>query len=373
MNLFEYEARELFTEAGIAVPEGVLLSSAGEVSDAVSRVGLPCVVKAQVLRGGRGKAGLIRFARTLEEAQQAVEELLLESDVNRLLIVRKLSFDQELYVSLTVDPVSAGYLLIGSACGGVEIEQLSERQPELVVQERIDCFRGYQPYIGRRLGFRMGLPASMIGEFSRTVARLWELCIGYEAQLAEINPLFLTAEGQLWAADAKFSIDDHALFRQSRFSRTRERFSSELEYEAAAAGIPYLQFDGDIGLMCAGAGLTTVVYDLISYAGGSVANYLEFGGPNYRRAEEALALCLRTSSKVILVVTFGTIARADVMAEGLAAAAAALRPDRPIIACIRGTGEEKASAVLEAAGIEQAADTESAVARAVELAGRGKE
>jgi len=155
--------------------------------------------------------------------------------------------------------------------------------------------------------------------------------------------------------------------RQPRFTRTREFYDSDMEYEAALQGIPYLQFAGDISLMCAGAGLTTTVFDLINYEGGSVANYLEFGGPNYRKAYEAMELCLRNTSKVILVVTFGTIARADVMAQGIVDAASRLHPDRPIVTCIRGTGEIEAVSILEKAGFTPLFDTEEAVRKAVKL------
>ena len=157
------------------------------------------------------------------------------------------------------------------------------------------------------------------------------------------------------------------LFR-SGAEPAREYFDNDVAFEAAREGIPYLQFDGDISLMCAGAGLTTVVYDLVNYEGGTVANYLEFGGPNYRKAVRAMELCLLNNPKVILIVTFGTIARADVMADGIAEAIARLRPSCPIVACIRGTGEEEAVQKLKAAGLDPLFDTEEAVRRAVALA-----
>jgi succinyl-CoA synthetase beta subunit len=172
-------------------------------------------------------------------------------------------------------------------------------------------------------------------------------------------------------AKSKLSIDDNSMDRQKGYEITRDYYDSDMAFEAAQEGIPYIQFDGDISLMCAGAGLTTTVYDLINYAEGSVANYLEFGGPNYRKAEEAMRLCLKNDSKVILVVTFGTIARADVMADGIVAAIEKLQPDRPIVTCIRGTNEIEATKTLKAAGLECLTDTEEAVARAVEIAGGG--
>ncbi|MDP3176663.1 MAG: succinate--CoA ligase, partial [Spirochaetaceae bacterium] len=189
--------------------------------------------------------------------------------------------------------------------------------------------------------------------------------------LVEINPLFVTKAGEVVAGDGKLVVDDNSLFRHGELEPGREYFDSDIAYEAAREGLPYLQFDGDISLMCAGAGLTTTVYDLIADEGGSVANYLEFGGPNYRKAVRAMELCLANAPKVVLIVTFGTIARADVMADGIAEAIAKLRPACPIVACIRGTGEEKAVETLKAAGLEPLFDTEEAVRMAVALSARG--
>ena len=188
------------------------------------------------------------------------------------------------------------------------------------------------------------------------------------AELAEINPLFITKSGAIIAGDGKLMIDDSIGDVRSKYPLGPEYFDTATEYEAAVEGIPYLQFDGDIALMCAGAGLTTTVYDLIHYAGGTVANYLEFGGPNYTKAMQAMSLCLKNPSKVILVVTFGTIARADVMAQGLVEAIQALKPGVPVVTCIRGTNEEEAFAVLRAAGLDPLYETEEAVQRAVDIA-----
>ena len=201
--------------------------------------------------------------------------------------------------------------------------------------------------------------------------KMFELFKKNDAELVEINPLILTADGKLVAADGKVSIDDNAAFRQKRYPITRDHFGSDIEYEAAVKGIPYLQFDGKIGLMCAGAGLTNTVYDLINYYGGSVASYLEFGGPNYRRAAEAMDFTLRNKPSVVLIVTFGTIARADVMAQGIVDAIELLKPDVPIITAIRGTGEEEAGKILRKIGLEPLSETEDAVKKAVELSKAG--
>jgi succinyl-CoA synthetase beta subunit len=190
----------------------------------------------------------------------------------------------------------------------------------------------------------------------------------YDAELVEINPLFVTGEG-LVAGDGKLIIDDNSMFRQTSFELSRDQFDSDMEYEAALEGIPYLHFDGDISLMCASAGLTNTVFDLINYEGGSVANYLEFGGPTYKKAGKAMELCLKNKSKVILIVT---IVRADVMADDIAKAIEEMHPDRPIIECIRRTGEEAAQEMLKKAGLDYLTDTEEAVRKAIVIAGGGK-
>jgi succinyl-CoA synthetase beta subunit len=201
---------------------------------------------------------------------------------------------------------------------------------------------------------------------------LYNLFCEYDAELVEVNPLALVEDSALVAADAKITIDDGSLHRQGRFPLSRDYFESDVAYDAAEEGIPYLEFDGDIGLMCAGSGLTNVIYDLVNQGGGSVASYIEFGGPNYRKAAKAMELMIRTKPKVVLIVTFGTIARADVITEDLAGAIQRLEPDFPIVTAIRGTGEEKTQELLRGVGLEPLTDTEEAVERAIELARNGE-
>lgn len=372
MKLFEYQAKEVFKKNGIPVPEGRLVESPDEVAAAVEAVGTPCAVKSQLLMGGRGKAGLIKLAKSTSEALEIAEELFARPEgVRKLLIEEAVDIEKELYLSITLDAVNAEGLIIGCAEGGVEIETLAKEKPEAIVRTHFDLTRGLDAYKARAAVYDMGMVDGADKQAVKILMALYKAFKTYDAELIEINPLFLTGDGRLIAGDGKLSIDDNASFRQTEYTLTREHFSSDMEYEAAMDGIPYLQFDGDISLMCAGAGLTTTVYDLINYEGGSVANYLEFGGPNYRRAMRAMELCLQNPSKVILIVTFGTIARADVMAEGVVDAINKLKPDRPIVTCIRGTNEEEAVKILEKAGLTPIFDTEEAVRTAVKLAQGG--
>jgi len=373
MKLFEYQAKEVFREKGIPVPQSRLAQTVDEAVSAGKEVGLPCVLKSQLLQGGRGKAGLIKIARTEEEIADISAELFGRPEGVRILLVEEaVNIDKELYLSITIDPVKARGMIIACAEGGVEIETLAKEKPEAIVRERFDLTRGLEPFRARSVAYDMGLSGDTAKQLVKILMSLHQVFSRYDAELAEINPLFITGDGAVVAGDAKLSIDDNSAFRQKEYRITRELFSSDAEYEAAVDGIPYLQFDGDIGLMCAGAGLTTTVYDLINYEGGSIANYLEFGGPNYRRAVRAMELCLKNPSKVILVVTFGTIARADVMAEGIVEAIEKLQPDRPIVTCIRGTNEDRAVKILEGAGLKPIFDTEEAVREAVAIAKRGE-
>ncbi len=368
MNLFEYQAKELFREAGIPVPQSRLITGTEDIAQAAKSLPLPWMLKAQVLQGGRGKANLIRKAADLQQAQREASDLFASpTGVRTVLVEEIVPFTRELYVSVTVDPVEAKILVLASSSGGVEVETLSQSAPEKLLSLHLEPGKKLLPFQARNLAYGLGLEGKSAISCSTVLVKLFELCAGADAELAEINPLFVTSEGEVIAGDGKIIIDDNAVFRQPRFQMTRDHFSSEVEYAAAQEGIPYLQFDGDISLMCAGAGLTTTVFDLIHDEGSSVANYLEFGGPNYRKAVRAMELCLANPSKVILIVTFGTIARADVMAQGIVDAVRQLKPDRPVVTCIRGTNEEEAFAVLRTAGLEPIFDTEEAVKKAVAL------
>jgi succinyl-CoA synthetase beta subunit len=366
MKLFEYQAKDLFREAGIPVPDGRLARGVADLDDVLGEVGVPCVIKAQVLQAGRGKAGLIQLASTSAEARERAEEIF-EKSGGGVLVERALDIEKELYLSITPEPVSGSALVMASAEGGVEIEEVARTRPEKIVRELVDLSEGLLPFQARNVMFGLGLEGDAVKQGSAMLQNLYDLFHRYDAELAEINPLAVT-DGGLVADDGKVTIDDSALGRQERFSLSRDQFGSNVEFDAAREGIPYLQFDGDIGLLCAGAGLTNVIFDLVNYGGGSVNSYVEFGGPNYRKAAKALELMMRTNPRIVLVVTFGTIARADVIAEDLAGAIKDLSPEFPIVAAIRGTGEEKVEELLAGVGIEPLEDTEAAVEQAIELA-----
>ncbi len=369
MKLYEYQAKQVFQEMGIAIPKSQLITDTTQLFEAIQAVSLPCVIKSQVLSGGRGKRGLIAFVRSEEQALAEVNRLFQhEIKIRSLLIEQAINIKNELYVSITVDPAKGQALLLCSKSGGVDIETLAVEEPEKIIKEWIDLRYGLMPNQARHVAYQLALPEVVTKQLIVIFLKMYQIFTTYDAELVEINPLFINDRDECIAGDGKLMIDDNSMFRQGRFEPAKEDYRTEAEYHASQEGIPFIQFDGDIGLMCAGAGLTTTVYDLIHYEGGSVANYLEFGGPNYKKALQAMEICLKVPSKVILIVTFGTIARADVMAEGIVEAIKKLQPDRPIVVCIRGTNEQEAVKMLKSAGLEPLFDTEEAVRKACQLA-----
>lgn len=369
MNLFEYQAKEAFRENGIAVPKGVLVRSIEELDAAFAVTGFPCVLKSQILRGGRGKLGLIKVVKNAIEGKATAATLFAsEHNVRMILVEEAVDMAREIYLAVTVDAVAGEMVIMGCAEGGVDIETLAAETPEKIITIKVDINEGIGSYHVNNLVYGLGLEGDLLKEVGAVARKLYKVFRTCDAQLAEINPLFVTRDGKVIAGDGKLIVDDNSMSRQPRFPLTRDFFDSDAEFESAQEGIPYLTFGGDIALMCAGSGLTTTVFDLIYDAGGTPATYVDFGGPNYTKAVRTMELCLKTPSKVILVVTFGTIARADVMARGLVEAISVHKPSVPIVTCIRGTNEEEAFAVLKEAGITNLINTEEAVSMAVALA-----
>ncbi len=373
MKLYEYQAKEIFRGAGIPVPEGHVVRSPQEVDEVAKAFELPAILKAQVLAGKRGKAGLIRkqddWGQIRETVGAWVGKEFSNEVIQSVLIEKPLDIAKELYLSVTVDPASGSPLLMACGEGGVEIEELSASRPEAIVSERINIFRGLRPYQIRGVVDGIGLKGDAAKAGSRVLSAVYELFRTRDAELVEINPLVIDREDRLWAADGKFRIDDNALFRQKEFSKGKEQFEDELEYEAFQSGLSYVKLDGNIGVICTGAGLTMTLLDLINMTGGKPANFMEFGGATYKNAAKALRIALKNPKvKVLLIVTFGLVARADVIAEGIVQAIQELKPTLPIITAVRGTGEERARELIQGIGIETYDDTEGAVIKAVQVA-----
>lgn len=367
MKLFEHQAKDVFSEYGIKIPENNLLDTVDKRKQPDWKNGYPAVVKAQVLHGGRGKAGLIKVVNDEQKLREEINRIH-EITQKSILLEQGITFKQEFYLSITMEPVSGDIVIISSSEGGIDIEETAKNSPEKIIRKRIDPFFGILPHDGNDIAFALGLSEKdLVKKFGIVLTNLFHVFTKEEASLAEINPLVIDVNNEFIALDAKLTIDDGALFRHPRYEMTREYYDGDFEYEAAQTGVPFIKFDGEIGMMVAGAGLANVIFDLIHYHGGTVANYLEFGGPNYRKGKECLKMMLDLEPKVILIVTFGTIARADIMAEGVVAGVKEYQPTIPIVCSIKGTGEEKAKALLAEVGIVTLSDSEEAVEKAVAL------
>ena len=373
MKLFEYQAKELFANIGIPVPIGMLIDGPSEISRVMGKIPFPWALKSQTRTGGRGKAGLIRFAQDEEQARsEAVSLFGSKYNASKILVEEKLEIKKELYLSITVDAWTASPLIMACSEGGTEIEELTRRDPGRIIMERVDMSRGLSGSQAGKVMKRLGLDEDLARSGAEILSKLYRLFREYDAELVEINPLVITSGNELVAADAKLNIDDNSLFRQKDFPRSREHFDHDLEFEAHQRGVIYIHLDGDIGIMSAGAGLTMTVLDLVNHYGGKAATFLEFGGAAYERAREAMKITLANPSvKVILITTFGLIARADVIAEGIVKAMEEFRPEIPLVAVVRGTGEERAGAILKEAGLTPLSDIEEAVRAAVRLAKEG--
>lgn len=368
----EYEGKELFKEAGIPLPKSQTAANVDEVAKASAHTGFPLAIKAQVLSGGRGKRGGVRVFSEMESAMSFAKTLLEEGltgeRVSRVLVEKEIKYEKEFYMSITANPLLKKPVLMASLEGGVEIESV---QKENIAIEGIDVFLGLQGFAVRRAVKGWGLDEAVVKQIINIAMKLYSIYRRYDAELVEINPLALTADGKVIALDSKIIINDNALYRQQQFARSRERYENDLEFRASKYNLNYVKLKGNIGLICTGAGLTLSTLDLVYDQGGSAANFMEAGGANYNNTYRGLELVLSDPDvKVLLINIFGLVSRSDVICRGLADCLKDLKPDIPIVACIRGTGEEVAREIMrEEIGIEPFVDMEEAVIDAIKIAG----
>jgi len=374
MNFEEHAAKPLLRAVGIATPKGALATSPDEAERIASEIG-PCVVKAQVPTGKRGKAGGIKLAATPAEARAHAERILGmtigEHRVERLLIEEQVPIAKEMYAAVLNDPDSKGPLLLFSAEGGMDIEEIAERHPKALVRFSIDIRKGLD-----RDAFAAALPSELPVDRAAILDALSKLYSAYaanDAELMEINPLVVTRDGRIIALDCKFVMDDSAIPRHEELAKSGTPDTlTELEARAKALGLKFIELDGNVGVLANGAGLTMTSMDAVRHYGGQPANFLEIGGESYTKAKPALELVLANPRVKALLVNFcGAFARTDVMAEGVVTAWQQLKPDIPIIFTIHGTGEDEAIAMVkERLGIEPYDLMDDAV-RAAVAAARG--
>ena len=381
MKLYEYEGKQLFRKYGIPVPPGMVASSVEEAVTAAQNLGLPVVLKAQVLVGGRGKAGGIVKAETLDEVEAKASRLLGSEirgvPVNKLLVEKAVNIEKELYLSITMDRVSARPIILASAMGGVDIEEIAREHPEAIVKRPIDPLVGLKSYEPRIIAYKLGISKDHFSTFARLLQGLYKLFVDYDAELAEINPLAITDQGLL-ALDSKVIVDDNSLYRHGELltGETRAERGEMTEYEEKAAelGLAYVELDGNIGIIGNGAGLTMATMDMVSYYGGRPADFLDLGGAaSHERVYKATKFLMEHPGVDVLFINiFGGITRCDEVAKGIVEAVKEVGLKKPMVVKLVGTNEEIGWKILEEVGIKVFKDMEAAAQLAVKLAS-GKE
>ena len=379
MDLYEFQGKELFRRFGIPVSDGQLATSPAEARSAALELGGPVVVKAQVLAGGRGKAGGIKLAETPAEAE-AVARQILGMDirghtVHKVWIERASDIAREYYLSITLDRSAKQPLFMLTTEGGVDIEEVAARSPDALVRLHVDPLVGYRSWQGRRLVHDAGI--SDVGEqrqITAIVGKLYEAFVGCEAMLCEINPLIVTTEGEVRALDSKFTVDDNALFRRPEIAELRDLAASDpLEALAREKGVTYVKLDGEVGVLGNGAGLTMSTVDVVTFVGGRPANFCDLGGGgDAQGVVDALEVITRDPQvRAVFFNIFGGITRCDEVARGILQALEQMRLDLPIVVRLDGTHAEEGRGLLEqadASNLFTEATMLDGARRAVELA-----
>ncbi|HVB74482.1 MAG TPA: ADP-forming succinate--CoA ligase subunit beta [Ktedonobacteraceae bacterium] len=372
MKIHEYQAKDILARYGIPIQPGRVAHTPEEAEAIARELGGPVVIKAQVYVGGRGKAGGIQFGDTPAEARAAAAKVLGMDikglTVEKVLVVSKLDIKEEYYLGIILDRKSHAPVVMVSKAGGIDIEEVAATTPEKIIRQPIDMHWGLRPFEARDILARAGLPHKVIAKGGAILAALAKAFIDSDASLAEINPLALTADGQVQAADAKILIDDNALFRQKEYASWAEsEESNPLEFEAKQAGLTYVKLDGNVGVIGNGAGLVMTTLDMVARVGGKPANFLDIGGG--AKAEimrKALTFVARDPQvKGILVNIFGGITRGEEVAKGVIMAQAELPKGMPIVVRLSGTGAEEGRAILKDAGLDWGKDMREAAQKIV--------
>ncbi len=385
MNLHEYQSKRLFADYGIPVPRGIAAESPAKAVEAAKELGGDLwVVKAQVHAGGRGKAGGVKLARTVEEVRDHAAGMLGKRlvthqsgpdglPVNVVYVEEGSDIDRELYLSMLVDRELSRIAFIASAAGGMDIEQVAAESPEKIFTVAVQPDAGLQDYQARQLAFGLGLDKKQMRQFGDLIHRMYRLYVECDATLVEVNPLIITKAGDIVALDAKINVDSSALYRQHRLAGQRDPSQEDpMEREAAAHDLNYVSLDGNIACMVNGAGLAMATMDLIKLHGGEPANFLDVGGgATKERVEEAFKLILSNDNvAAILVNIFGGIVRCDLIAEGIIAAVKDVGVKVPVVVRLEGTNVDKGRELLAGSGLDiiAAQDLTDAARKAVAAA-----
>jgi succinyl-CoA synthetase beta subunit len=364
MKIHEYQAKAILGQYNVPVPRGEVAFTADEAETAAKNLGGSVVVKAQIHAGGRGKGGGVKIAKSAAEAADIARAMLgmkLVTHqtgpegriVQRLLIEETLPIERELYLGIVLDRAQGKPVFMASAAGGMEIEEVAAKTPELILKEPFDPGLGLLPFQARKLAFGMGVPAPSVNAAAAAMAALARAYVAKDCSLAEINPFILTKGGKVFALDAKINFDDSALYRHKELLDLRDLNEEDpLEVEASRFGINYIKLDGTVGCMVNGAGLAMATMDIIKYAGGSPANFLDVGGgASAEQVKNAFRILLSDPHvKAVLINIFGGILRCDTLANGVVAAARDLAIGAPIVVRMEGTNVELGRQILRDSG-----------------------
>ena len=369
MKIHEYQAKAILSKYGVAVPRGEMVTSREEAERAAKTLmdggATGVVVKAQIHAGGRGKGGGVKIAKSVEEAGQLAEKMLGMTlvthqtgpegkVVNRVLIEETLPIDRELYLGILLDRSVSRPVFMASAAGGMEIEEVAAKNPDAIIKEYIDPTIGFPNFQAQKIAFKLGLAPELIKPAVQLMRALYRAYEDTDSSLFEINPFITTKDGRVFALDAKMNLDDNALYRHKDFKELRDITEEDpLEVEASKYGLNYIKLDGNVGCMVNGAGLAMATMDIIKFAGGMPANFLDVGGgANAEQVTHAFEILLRDKHvKAVLINIFGGILRVDTLANGVVEAARKTNIQLPIVLRLEGTNVELGREILKNSGL----------------------
>lgn len=370
MKIHEYQAKAILSKYGVAVPRGTMVESRDEAEraakDLMSNGATAVVVKAQIHAGGRGKGGGVKIAKSVEEAGQFADKMIgmqlithqtgpEGKKVQRLLVEETLPIAREMYLGILLDRTVSRPVFMASAAGGMEIEEVAAKDPNAIIKEYIDPAVGFQPFQARKIAFKLGLDAKFIGPAVQFMMALYKAYDDTDSSLFEINPFITTTDGRVFALDAKVNIDDNAMYRHKDLKELRDVTEEDsLEVEASKHGLNYIKLDGNVGCMVNGAGLAMATMDIIKFAGGMPANFLDVGGgATADQVTHAFEILLSDKSvKAVLINIFGGILRVDTLASGVVQAAKLTNIQLPMVLRLEGTNVEEGREILKKSGLK---------------------
>lgn len=365
MKIHEYQAKAILAKYGVPVPRGRMALTVAEAKAVAEELGGRVVVKAQIHAGGRGKGGGVKLADNAEAAAEVASKILGMTLITHqtgpegrlvkcLLVEETLPIEKELYLGIVLDRAQGKLVMMASAAGGMDIEEVASKTPELILKEAFEPAAGLMGWQARKLAFGIGIPAASVNSAARTMVALAKACVETDASLAEVNPLVLTSDGRVVALDAKVNFDDNAMFRHKDFADLRDLNEEDpLEVEASKFGLNYIKLDGTVGCMVNGAGLAMATMDIIKYAGGSPANFLDVGGgANKEQIKNAFRILMDDKSvKAVLINIFGGILRCDTLASGVVDASRELGMNLPLVIRMEGTNVQEGRRILKESGL----------------------